>query len=393
MSSDKKLKILFTIGKLSVGGAEKLLVNQLPAVDTNKFDPYLLTLFPERKSATFEEKISLPEDHWKKLNFRSLFDLIAWIKLFNFLRKEKFDAVITALFSANLIVRFVAIIMRVPVIIIHEHNIYEDKHRWQIWADWIFSKWTDKIITDSDAAKFFTVKQEKIPLEKFITMYAPSFVDKSKGRNPDLIRKDLGIPDDAKVILTISRLVPEKGHKYLIDAAKLVLEKFPNAYFLIVGWGPLEETLKSQVESFLPLGDVPQGQKLKDRVLFPGLFLGKSDIENILPVADIFADPSTRTDMPFAIMEALSFGKPVVSTTIGDIPIFVKNNETGFVVPPANSAELADKILILLRDDLARERMGKTGAEKVRPYTMRNYEKTFEDIVLEFYYKHNKNNN
>lgn len=373
-----KLKILFVIGKLSVGGAEKLLVNQLPAVDTNKFDPYLLTLFPERKSATFEEKISLPEDHWKKLNFRSLLDLIAWIKLFNFLRKEKFDAVITALFSANLIVRFAAIIMRIPVIIIHEHNIYEDKHRWQIWADWIFSKWTDKIITDSDAAKFFTVKQEKIPLEKFITMYAPSFVDKSKGRNPDLIRKDLRLPDDAKIILTISRLVPEKGHKYLIDAAKLVLEKFPNAYFLIVGWGPLENSLKLQVESL----------KLKDRVLFPGLFLGKSDIENILPVADIFADPSTRTDMPFAIMEALSFGKPVVSTTIGDIPVFVKNNETGFVVPPFNSSELADKILILLRDDAGRERMGKTGAELVRPYTMGNYEKTFEDIVLGFYYKH-----
>ena len=372
----KKLKILFAIGKLSVGGAEKLLVNQLPAVDKEKYDPYLLTLFPEKKSATFEEKILLAGDDWKKLNFRSLLDLIAWLKLFNFLRKEKFDAVIAALFSANLIVRFAAVIMRVPVIITHEHNIYADKHRWQIWADWFLSKWTDKIITDSDAAKFFTVKQESIPLEKFITMYAPSFVDKSKGRNPDLIRKDLAIPASAKVILTISRLVPEKGHKYLIDAAKTVLEKFPNAYFLIVGWGPLEESLQLLVKSY----------KLEDKVLFPGLFLGKSDIENILPVVDIFADPSTRTDMPFAIMEALSFGKPVVSTTIGDIPLFVKNNETGFTVPPANSAELADKILILLRDDTGRERMGKTGAELVKPYTMANYEKTFEKIIEDFYY-------
>ena len=378
MIKDKaRLKILFAIGKLSVGGAEKLLVNQLPAVDLNKFDPYLLTLFPERKNATFEEKIKLADDHWKKLNFRSLFDIFAWVELFRFMRKEKFDAVITALFSANLIGRIIAVILRVPVIISHEHNIYEDKHRWQIWMDWILSKWTDKIITDSDAAKFFTVKQEKIPLEKFITMYAPSFVDKSKGRNPDLIRKDLNIPAGAKVILTISRLVPEKGHKYLIDAAKIVLEKFPKAYFLIVGWGPLEEVLKAQVKS----------EKLEDRVLFPGLFLGKSDIENILPVADIFADPSTRTDMPFAIMEALSFGKPVVSTTIGDIPVFVKNGETGFTVPPANPAELADKILLLLRDDRARERMGMAGADKVRPYTMANYEKTFENIILEFYNK------
>ena len=366
-------KILFAIGRLSVGGAEKLLVNQLPVVDKEKLDPYLLTLFPEKKSATFEEKVVLAGHQWKKLDFRSLFDLISWMKLFRFFRKEKFDAVITALFSANLIVRIAAIFTGVPVIIIHEHNIYEDKHRWQIWMDWLLSKWTDKIITDSDAAKFFTAKQEKMPLEKFLTMYAPSFVDKAKGKDPGLIRRDLGLPKDAKIILTISRLVPEKGHKYLIEAANLVLDKFPNVYFLIVGWGPLEGSLKSQVLSL----------KLEDRVLFPGLFLGKSDIENILPVADIFVDPSTRTDMPFAIMEALSFGKPVVSTAIGDIPIFVKNQETGFAVPPANSAELADKILVLLRDGAAREKMGKTGAEMVKPYTMENYEKTFEKLIID----------
>ena len=366
-----KLKILFAIGRLSVGGAEKLLVNQLLVVDKEKFDPYLLTLFPEKKEATFEEKIILADDRWKKLNFRSLFDLVAWFNLFKFLKKENFDAVVTALFSANLIVRVAAIITGIPVIIIHEHNIYEDKHRWQIWMDWVLSKWTDKIITDSDAAKYFTAKQENIPVEKFLTMYAPSFVDKSKGKNPGLIRKELGLPGDAKIILTISRLVIEKGHKYLIDAAKLVLKEFPDAYFLIVGWGPLEESLKLKVKS----------EKLESRVLFPGLFLGKSDIENILPVADIFVDPSTRTDMPFSIMEALSFGKPVVSTTIGDIPIFVKNNETGFTVPPADSFKLAEKILILLRDGELREKMGKTGMEMVRPYTIKNYEKTLEDLV------------
>src|SRR3989344_9582951 len=95
----KKLKILFAIGRLSVGGAEKLLVNQLPVVDKEKFDSYLLTLFPEKKSATFEEKIVLAGDRWKKLNFRSLFDLTALRPLFQYLRREKFDPGIPGLFS------------------------------------------------------------------------------------------------------------------------------------------------------------------------------------------------------------------------------------------------------------------------------------------------------
>lgn len=369
-----RLKILLAIGRLSVGGAEKLLVKKLENINADSFDPYLLTLFPEQK-ASYQEKVFLDERHWKKMDFRSLLDLPSWLNLVRFLRKEKFDAVVTALFSANLIVRLAAIIAGAPVIIIHEHNIYSDKHRWQIWMDWLLAHWTDKIITDSEAARQFTAKQESIPLNKFVTFYAPPFADKNKAKDPDKIRKDLSLPRDAKILLTISRLVSEKGHQYLIDAAKLVLEKFPNAFFLIVGWGPLENGLKLKVKS----------EKLEDRVLFPGLFLGKSDIENILPAADIFVDPSIRTDMPFAIMEALSFGKPVVASAIGDIPVFVQNGKTGFAVPPANAKELAEKILILLEDENARKRMGLAAANITEPYTMKRYIDNFENLILEFY--------
>jgi len=123
MNKNRKLKILFTIGRLSVGGAEKLLVKQLPVVSKEKFDPYLLTLFSEQKDS-FVSEIILNSDHWKKLDFRSLFDPISWFRVFNFLRKEKFDAVITSLFSANLIVRILAILLRIPVIISYEHNLY-----------------------------------------------------------------------------------------------------------------------------------------------------------------------------------------------------------------------------------------------------------------------------
>ena len=110
-------------------------------------------------------------------------------------------------------------------------------------------------------------------------------------KNPNTVRQELKIPEDAKVVLTVSRLVEEKGHKYLIEAAKKVLEKFPDTYFVIVGWGPLENSLKSQVRSL----------KLEDRVLLPG----KMDIRDVLPLADVYVDPAVWTDLPIAIMEAL----------------------------------------------------------------------------------------
>lgn len=377
-----KIKILFAIGRFSVGGAEKLLVKKLDTIDNNQFEPYLLTLFPER-TASYQEKIFLDQNHWKKMNFNSLFDIRSWIELFRFLKKEKFAVLVTALFSANLIVRFAAILVRIPVIISREHNLYPNKHRWQIFVDWFLSKWTDKIITDSEAARQFTAQQENIPLEKFLTMHAPPLVDKRESKSSESIRQELNLPKKSKVAVTISRLVSEKGHKYLIEAAQKVLQKFPNVYFLIVGWGPLESELKAMVQAL----------KLQDHILFPGLFLGNADVKNILPVADIFVDPSTRTDMPFAIMEALSFGKPVVASAIGDIPIFIENNKTGFTVPPANSDALAEKILFLLQDDLARSNMGIAAFKKVELYSMENYMRVFENVVLDYYREKNVQQN
>ena len=370
MNKDKKLKILFAIGRLSVGGAEKLLVKQLPVVSKEKFDPYLLTLFSEQKDS-FVSEIILNSDHWKKLDFRSLFDLISWFRVFNFLRKEKFDAVITSLFSANLIVRILAILLRIPVIISYEHNLYPNKHRWQIWMDWLLAKWTDKIIVDSEAVRQFTAKQENIPIDKFLLMYIPPLLDMIGARNPDLVRKELGLPPSAKIILTVSRLVEEKGHRYLVDAAKKVLEEFPDAYFVIVGWGPLENSLKSQVKS---LG-------LHERVFLPG----RMDIRDVLPLADIYAEPAVMTDLPIAIMEAMRLAKPIVASTIGEIPVFVQDGKTGFLVNPKDSDSLAKKITQLLKDQALRQKFGKTAEQTVQRYSLEEYEKNFEDLVLKIY--------
>ncbi len=365
----KKLKILFAIGRLSVGGAEKLLVKQLPVIDSSQFDHYLLTLFPEQKES-FAGEIKLSPNHWKKFNFRSLFDIFSWLDLFLFLRKEKFDVVATSLFSANLIVRIIAVFSRVPVIISYEQNLYPDKHRWQIWADWLLSKWTDKIITSSEAVRVFTAKQENIPIDKFLTLYIPPLLDGGSPKNPDSVRKQLGIPKEANVILTVSRLVSEKGHRYLIEAAKKVLEEFPEVYFLIAGWGPLEQELKSHVKS-LGLGN---------KVILPG----RMDIQEVLPIADIYVEPAIMTDLPIAIMEALRLGKPIVASAIGEIPVFVQDNKTGFLVKPADPSALAEKIIHLLKNEDLRKKFGNAAEQAVRNYSLEKYEKRFENLIMDF---------
>jgi len=120
------------------------------------------------------------------------------------MRKEKFDVVVASLFSANLIVRMIAVLIRVPVIISYEHNLYPNKHRWQIWMDWLLAKWTDNIIVDSEAVRVFTAKQEKISIEKFVTMYIPPLLNMTGARDSGVVRKELGIRGGAKIILTVN---------------------------------------------------------------------------------------------------------------------------------------------------------------------------------------------
>ncbi|MBU6415270.1 glycosyltransferase, partial [Patescibacteria group bacterium] len=75
-------------------------------------------------------------------------------------------------------------------------------------------------------------------------------------------------------------------------------------------------------------------------------------------------------------------GKPVIASDIGEIGVFVKNNLNGFLVAPKDSNGLAEKIALLLSDQSLREQFGNAAAETVKPYSMKNYMKNFEDLIL-----------
>jgi len=362
MRGTGKLKILFAIGRFSVGGAEKLLVHQLAALDTKRFAPRLVTLFPEQKD-TFADKVHIDEC----FGFRSTFDFPALVRLYKYLRREKFDVVVMSLFSANLLVRIAAVLAGTPLILSYEHNIYPNKRRWQIFMDWLLAKWTARIIVDSEAARVFTAKQERIPLEKFVTLFIPPLLERRQPKDASELRARLDIPAGAPVVLTVSRLVSDKGHCHLIDAAQQVLERFSDAHFLIVGWGPLQDDLKRQAEE---LG-------IASHVRLPG----RMDIQDVLPLADVYADPAVSTDLPVAIMEAMREGRAIVATSVGDVPVFIQDELTGILVEPKDAAGLAAGIEKLLGDEMLRARLGEGAKKKVAEYSLENYMKLFEALI------------
>ncbi len=362
----KKIKILFVIPRFSVGGAEKFIVHSFPALNRDTFAPSLITIFREKKDSCANE---VHIDHC--FQFRSTWDIAAFIRLYAYMKREKFDVVVTHLFVANLLARIAAIIAGVPVIVSYEHNIYPNKRYWQIVMDFLLAKKTNRIIVDSNAASAFTAQQESIPIGKFTTLFIPPLLDERPRRSPEMLRKELGIEDDAPVVLCVSRLVVDKGHLYLVEAAPVIFARHPRAHILIGGWGPLQESLESQVQA---LG---LGKRVR--------LLGRVDGQEFLNLADVYVDPSISTDLPIGIMEAMREGKAIVATEVGDIPAFVQNNETGITVPPADPESLGAAISKLLDDASLRARFGEAATKRVAKYSLDAYMTAFEKLIVDLY--------
>lgn len=147
-----------------------------------------------------------------------------------------------------------------------------------------------------------------------------------------------GFAPDAKsrIIGTVGRLTNEKGHTYLLNAAKKILAK-EDCVFMIVGAGALGDKLESEARE-LGIGD---------RVIFTGK---RPDIPELLSVMDVFVLPSVMEAQPMALLEAMAARKPIVATTVGDIPMMLKNGKAGVLIPPADAGAISDAVLTLLKD-------------------------------------------
>lgn len=140
----------------------------------------------------------------------------------------------------------------------------------------------------------------------------------------------------SRIIGTVGRLTNEKGHTYLLNAAKKILAH-EDCYFIIVGDGALREKLEREAKE---LG-------ISDRVVFTGK---RSDIPDLIRAMDIFVLPSVVEAQPMALLEAMAACKPIVSTTVGDIPMILKNGKAGVLVAPAQPEAISDGVLSLLKD-------------------------------------------
>jgi glycosyltransferase involved in cell wall biosynthesis len=146
-------------------------------------------------------------------------------------------------------------------------------------------------------------------------------------------RRELGLPMHKKILLSVGTLHEVKGHTYLIDAIKVLLERRRDFLTVIIGSGPLENMLKRKIEQ---LG-------LAQNIMMPG-WIPHNRLSLWMNACDVFVLPSLNEGLPTVIPEVLACGKPVVATRVGGIPDLIISDKVGLLANPRDSESLASAI-------------------------------------------------
>ena len=196
-----------------------------------------------------------------------------------------------------------------------------------------------------DATRVFRIPGMGVDLERFTTEVPRD--DRAR------LERELGIAPEQKIVLSVARLIPEKGVVQFVEAALDLCGRRRDACFLLAGTGPLLERLRERVAA----------ARVEDRVKVLGW---RNDIQTLMKCADIFALPSYYMEgLPVSILEAMACGKPVVSTHHKGCEDAVTDGTTGFLVPSRQSGPLAGRIAALLDDERLRAAMGRAGRQRV----------------------------
>lgn len=386
MTESKRKKILYhyMIG-IPSGGSDTCLFLLLKHLDLSKFEPYLLFkdknhlvkqlenigvhLIPLQKTNKIQSQPDKKNNHKTKekldKNPSELKRLLSGLKnivkkmpdIFRFifiLIKNQIDIVHTNHYlTGDRIMLLAAIILRKKVIS-HNRGLYSPD-----LIDRFISKFIDQIISMSDFSTSVYVKGG-VSESKCKTIYDGIDLEKFNPLSKDNNQITIGC---------FGRLETWKGQQVLIEAASAVIQKIPELRFLIVGDGPNENELKTQVKN----------KGLEKYFEFTG---SVTNVKDYMDKCAIIVHTSIEPE-PFGmvIIEAMALEKPVIATNFGGPLEIIEHEVDGFLIPAQNPKILAEYIIKLAENLDLRGQIGKKAREKViAEFEVKNYTRQIEAV-------------
>ncbi len=284
-------------------------------------------------------------------------------RLTRYMLAARADIIHTHAFRADLWAGLAAKLAKVPIVVTsirgNEWDLFRagQSHlvaQLAIMGSKVATTLADSLIAVSEGVREHLIKVQKISPAKIRVI--PNGVDLERlarlRSHATLIRGELNLPRGVPLVGTLSVLRPWKGLSYLVAAAKTVLSRHRQVHFLLAGDGSERHAIENQIR------DLGIGENVH--------LLGyRNDAIALLDTMDIYVLPSLSEGFPRSVLEAMGLGKAVIVTDIGGSREAVRHGESGWVVPPRNSEELAKAICCLLESPRLRQSFGERGRQAV----------------------------
>lgn len=365
----KRLNLLFLIDEFSSdkGGSEQHLLWLLTKLPSDLFFKKLivfsniLAFDPDKFPVTPDIFGEIYGHGWRSLKAR-------FFALVRYIRDHKIDIVHAFTPRDELVAVLACWVARRGSICGHRRNVGYALDFWKILQSKIVQLFKIKYIANSESAKNVACQREKINSENIKVIYNPIYCERSEiGFSSKLSKCFFEIPDNALVVGMVATVRPIKGYEVLLFAAKGILKKFPNTFFLCIG--------EQEVEYLDKLKNIAKDLNIQNRIIWYG------EIDNpfrILHFIDVAVLSSHSESFSNSVLEYAIAKKAIVATRVGGMNEIIIDGFSGYLVPSNNSDLLCDRIVKLLEDTQKRDLF----ATNVHKFVFENFS---EQIILPKY--------
>lgn len=269
---------------------------------------------------------------------RSKLDLNAFFTLRNICRRSSPQILHSHNYKGDIFLALLKRTMNGSALVSTKHGSTDSSARIRIY-DYLGDmslKYFDRVIAVSNFTKRRLIER-RIPEEKIRVIQngidTMSFDHYRKGR----LRGELNLAPGSRVIGFIGRLGPEKGIKYLLEAASIICNKTHGVYFVLAGEG----ILKEETEAFIA------SNNLQGRIIMLGW---RKDATELMPDMDILLLPSLTEGTPMVLLESMAMGVPVIASDVGGIGEVIEDSKTGLLIKPRDPQAIVNSISTLLEN-------------------------------------------
>ena len=349
-----------------LAGSENHLLTLLPRLQEHGYQPTMLVLADRNdRPAAFVESMQAAGVQTQVMRMLGDLDGLLLPRLVRLIWHGRYQLVHTHLLHADFYGRLAARIVGTRVISTYHCDDPFHLIRGVKQLDQLSASLCCRIICISKAVQEFVRQQIRVPSSRLNVVYYGLKARPYRSSSVDL-RTELGINPADPIVGVVARLTEQKGHCYLLQAMRFLLDEIPSIHLVIVGNGELRSSLERLSVELA----------VTEHVHFVGF---RSDVPNLMHEFDIVVLPSLFEGFGLVLLEAMAAAKPIVATRVSAIPEIVLDGKTGLLVPPRAPVALSKALRqVIMNPDLAGD-LGGCGRRRLEQHF--SVKKMVEDTI------------